>query len=270
MPYARLSLLRGKSPDYLRALSDSLHRALVETFDVPAEDRFQIIHQHDPGELIFDPTYLGGPRSDDFVLIAITAGKPRSAEVKRAFYRRLVERLEQSPGIRPEDVMIVITTTSAEDWSFSKGEIASAVAPWALPAMKTAPNPGAMTIHRSGENLTRSPDGVSTAPMLVEPLLDGSRDGEPTAIRAMLDPGTLTHWHAHPRGQLLYVLSGTGLVQSEGGPIITVRQGDSVWFAPGERHWHGAAPDDSFSYVSVQAVQDGRAVDWFGPVEKTP
>lgn len=270
MPYVRMSLLKGKSPDYLRALSDNVHGALVETFDVPADDRFQVIHQHEPGELIFDPTYLGGPRSDGFVLIAITAGKPRAPEVKKAFYRRAVERLGQSPGIRPEDVMIVINTTSAEDWSFSRGEIASAGTAWALPTATGASNPERMTIRRSGERLTRSPAGVSTAPMQVEPLLDGSRDGENTAMRATLDPGTITNWHAHPRGQLLYVLSGTGLVQSEGGPTVTVRQGDSVWFAPGERHWHGAAPDDSFSYISIQAVQDGRAVDWFEPVEMRP
>ena len=270
MPYIRMSLLRGKSPDYLRALSDNVHRALVETFDVPADDRFQIIHQHEPGELIFDPTYLGGPRSDDFVMIAITAGKPRSTEVKKALYKRVVERLRQSPGIRPEDVMIVITTTSAEDWSFSRGEAISDGSSWARPAMNGASNPERMTIHRSGERLTRSPAGVSTAPMQVEPLLDGSHDGENTAMRAMLDPGTITNWHTHPRGQLLYVLSGTGLVQADGGPIITVRQGDSVWFAPGERHWHGAAPDDGFSYISIQAVQDGRAVDWFESVETRP
>ncbi|MGO4574154.1 cupin domain-containing protein [Microvirga sp. 2TAF3] len=134
--------------------------------------------------------------------------------------------------------------------------------------MNSAPNPGKMTVRRPGEKLTRSPDGLSTTPMQVEPLLDGSRNGENTAMRAMLDPGTIANWHAHPRGQLLYVLSGTGIVQADGGPIITVHEGDSVWFDPGERHWHGATRDDSFSYISIQAVQGGRAVDWFEPVEK--
>jgi phenylpyruvate tautomerase PptA (4-oxalocrotonate tautomerase family) len=122
MPFVRISLLRGKTPAYLQALSETVHRALTETFDVPAADRFQAIHQHEPGELIFDRTYLGGPRSDDFVLIAITAGKTRSAAVKKAFYRRVVELLGQSPGVRPEDVMIVVTTTSPDEWSFSRGE----------------------------------------------------------------------------------------------------------------------------------------------------
>ena len=128
MPFARISLLRGKSPAHLRALADNVHRAMVEAYDVPADDRFQIIHQHEPDELIFDRHYLGGPRSDDFVLIAITAGRPRSTEVKKAFYRRLVDLLAEAPGLRPEDVMVVISTTEREDWSFASG-IASMIEP---------------------------------------------------------------------------------------------------------------------------------------------
>ena len=122
MPFTRISLLRGKSPDYLRAISDSLHKALVEAFDVPPDDRFQLIHQHEPGELIFDRNYLGGPRSDDFILFAITAGRPRTTETKQAFYTRLAALLAEAPGVRSEDVMAVITTTSPEDWSFSGGK----------------------------------------------------------------------------------------------------------------------------------------------------
>ncbi|WP_248795755.1 tautomerase family protein [Pseudomonas sp. MWU13-2105] len=121
MPFARISLHRGKSPEYLRQLSEELHEALVETFEVPASDRFQVIHQHEVGELIFDRDYLGGPRSEDFVLIAITAGRIRDTETKQRFYRRLVERLSVAPGIDPEDVMVVITTTQAQEWSFAGG-----------------------------------------------------------------------------------------------------------------------------------------------------
>ena len=121
MPYARISLRKGKPPEYLAALSDSLHRALVETFEVPEDDRFQVFHQHEPGELVYDPHYLGGPRSDDYVLIAITAGRPREAQTKHAFYRRLADLLEASPGIRSEGVMVVITTVRPEDWSFGNG-----------------------------------------------------------------------------------------------------------------------------------------------------
>lgn len=121
MPFCRISLQRGQSPEYLKALSDSLHQALVDTFEVPADDRFQAIHQHAPGELVFDPHYLGGPRSGNFILIAVTAGRQRSRATKQAFYRRLADLLAEAPGIRPQDVMVVINTTEAEDWSFGNG-----------------------------------------------------------------------------------------------------------------------------------------------------
>ncbi|MGO7155437.1 tautomerase family protein [Rhizobium leguminosarum] len=121
MPLVRISLRKGKSPDYLMALADNIQRALVETFDVPENDRFQAIHQHDERELIFDRSYLAGPRSDDFVYISITIGRPRTGEMKAALYRRLADLLAQSPGLRPEDVMIVISTSTPEDWSFGNG-----------------------------------------------------------------------------------------------------------------------------------------------------
>ncbi|WP_307729872.1 tautomerase family protein [Duganella sp. sic0402] len=124
---SRISLLRGKPPEYLRALADGLQRAMELAFNVPQNDRFQLIHQHAPHELIFDRHYEGGPRSDDFVLIAITVGKPRSAAVKQAFYRQLVEELAAAPGIAPEDVMVVITSSQGEDWSFAGGRPAASL-----------------------------------------------------------------------------------------------------------------------------------------------
>jgi phenylpyruvate tautomerase PptA (4-oxalocrotonate tautomerase family) len=121
MPVTRISLLRGKSPDYIATLSETFHRAMVETFDVPVADRFHVVHQCAPGELIFDRNYFGGPRSDDYVFFDVTIGKPRNAEVKQAFYRRVVELLAETLDVRPADVMIVITTSEREDWSFSNG-----------------------------------------------------------------------------------------------------------------------------------------------------
>nr|WP_297355223.1 tautomerase family protein [uncultured Caldimonas sp.] len=121
MPYARISLLKGKPKAYLQAVSASLQRALVETFQVPEGDQFQVFHQLEHEELVFDRHYLGGPRSDDFLLIAITAGRPRDTATKRAFYRCLVQRLAESPGIQGRDVMVVINTTGLDDWSFGDG-----------------------------------------------------------------------------------------------------------------------------------------------------
>ncbi|MGO7214420.1 cupin domain-containing protein [Rhizobium ruizarguesonis] len=130
----------------------------------------------------------------------------------------------------------------------------------------SASNPTTMTVKRPGRAI-RSPEGVATSPFWVEMLLEGSADGENTAMRATLEPGTITRWHTHPRGQLLYALSGYGLAQNEGGPVETLRAGDAVWFAPGERHWHGAASDSPFSYISIQPVENGSIVEWLQPVE---
>ncbi|MFP5512920.1 MAG: tautomerase family protein [Alphaproteobacteria bacterium] len=125
MPFTRISLLAGKSPAYLAAVSYSLDRAFVDCFDVPERDRFAAIHQHQPCELIFDRTYGGGPRSDDYIVFHITTGKARSPETKARFYRRLVENLAASPGVRPEDVMVVIAQSGSDDWSFASGLSAS-------------------------------------------------------------------------------------------------------------------------------------------------
>jgi quercetin dioxygenase-like cupin family protein len=129
-------------------------------------------------------------------------------------------------------------------------------------------NPDRMTVRRPG-NAVRSPQGAATAPFWVEMLLEGSADGENTAMRASLDPGTITNWHTHPRGQLLYVLAGKGLAQRDGGHVEELRTADAVWFAAGEKHWHGAAGDSTFSYISIQAAEAGRFVDWLEPVEIT-
>ncbi|OWO92708.1 tautomerase family protein [Rhizobium esperanzae] len=139
MPFVRISLRKGKSQEYLAVLADNVQRALVETFDVPENDRFQAIHQHDENELIFDRSYLAGPRSDGFVYISITIGRPRTAEMKAALYRRLAELLAQSPGLRPEDVMIVISTSAPEDWSFGAGIAQMTDPDWRLRAVEKRP-----------------------------------------------------------------------------------------------------------------------------------
>ncbi len=125
MPFTRISLKEGKSPAYLRAVADSLDRALVDAFEVPENDRFVAIHQYRDGELIFDRNYRGGPRSDDFILFHITTGRMRPAETTARFFRRLVDNLQAAPGVRPEDVMIVIANSTLDDWSFAAGHPAS-------------------------------------------------------------------------------------------------------------------------------------------------
>lgn len=76
------------------------------------------------------------------------------------------------------------------------------------------------------------------------------------------EPGARTAWHTHPKGQLLLVLGGVGWVQVEGQPRQTIRAGDTVWFEPNEKHWHGATADNAMSHVAIQEAQDGSPVDW--------
>ena len=128
-------------------------------------------------------------------------------------------------------------------------------------------HPPEMTIQRVGTGTMDGPAGISNALFRVQTLLSSQTDGEMTAMRAFFMPGGITHWHSHPLGQLLFVVDGAGLVQRDGGKITEVRAGDSVWFAPDERHWHGATPAGPFSYVSVQPTKDGTAVRWHEPVE---
>lgn len=121
MPVVRVSLRKGKSAEFLRQVSSSIHQAMVEAFDVPEADCFQLFHQHEAEEIVYDRNYLGGPRSENYLLVAVTAGKERSSETKRRFYRALVDRLSKSPGIATHDVMVVLSTTKGEDWSFANG-----------------------------------------------------------------------------------------------------------------------------------------------------
>lgn len=134
-----------------------------------------------------------------------------------------------------------------------------------LPEMNTACSP-AMVIVRDGVGIAPAPEVIASGPFRVQMLLSSKTEGEMTAMRAFVNAGVITRWHSHPRGQLLFVLDGLGLVQRDGGDVIEVCAGDCVWFAPGERHWHGAAPASPFGYISVQPVKDGTAVHWMEAV----
>lgn len=122
--------------------------------------------------------------------------------------------------------------------------------------------PKTMTIIRAGSGVTRVPEGMMTGPFLLQPLLSSQTEGEMTAMRVFAEPGVISHWHSHPRGQILFVLDGVGLAQCEGGEITELRAGDSIWFPANERHWHGAASTSPFSYLSVQPVKNGSAAHW--------
>jgi 4-oxalocrotonate tautomerase len=121
MPLVRIALRKGKSPAYRRAISDSIHRAMVETIKIPEQDRFQIVTEHDDAGLIYDPAYLGISRSDNVVLIQITLSAGRTVDVRKALFARIAQLLRESPGVRPEDVFVNLVEVSKENWSFGNG-----------------------------------------------------------------------------------------------------------------------------------------------------
>lgn len=120
MPLLRFDLVEGRSPDELRALLDAAHEAMVQAFQVPVRDRYQIVHQHEPAHLIVEDTGLGIPRTDARVVIQVTT-RPRSRAMKEAFYRLLCESLQARCGIDPTDVVVSMVSNTDEDWSFGHG-----------------------------------------------------------------------------------------------------------------------------------------------------
>ncbi len=121
MPLVRISLRRGKSASYRQAIVDSVYRAMREAFNVPENDRFTIVSEHDEADFDFSTNYLGIARSSDLVVIQITANNTRTVEQKKAFFARACELLGANPGLRPEDVFINLIEVAKENWSFGMG-----------------------------------------------------------------------------------------------------------------------------------------------------
>jgi len=121
MPLTRVSLRRGKPVAYRQAILDGLYEAMRETFNVPQDDFFMLVTEHDAADFWCSPTYLGVTRSDDLVVIEITVNNTRTLAQKKALYRRIVEKLTENPGVRPEDVFINLVETLPENWSLGHG-----------------------------------------------------------------------------------------------------------------------------------------------------
>jgi quercetin dioxygenase-like cupin family protein len=124
-----------------------------------------------------------------------------------------------------------------------------------------------MEIIRAGSTVSgKGPGDWFTGAVRIDPLFNRFDSERVQGAAVTFEPGARTAWHTHPLGQTLVVTSGAGRVQRWDGPIEEIRPGDVVWFAPGEKHWHGAAPDTAMTHIAVQEVQDGRAVDWMEKV----
>ncbi|ARJ75276.1 tautomerase family protein [Bacillus velezensis] len=121
MPLLRFDVIEGRDDAALKKLLDTAHYAMVKAFDVPVTDRYQIVHQHRPHELIIEDTGLGFKRSKDLVIISIVS-KSRTEHQKETLYQLMADQLKTECGISPEDVMISITENGNADWSFGLGE----------------------------------------------------------------------------------------------------------------------------------------------------
>jgi|GEM_PF-91369 len=121
MPLVRITHAAGKPQAYRRAIADGVHAALVETLNVPADDRFQIVTEQTTDGLIYDNQFLGIHRSNEAVFVQVFLRHGRSTAMKQDFYRRVAEKLTANPGLPANDVLIVLTENGLDDWSFGQG-----------------------------------------------------------------------------------------------------------------------------------------------------
>ncbi len=124
-----------------------------------------------------------------------------------------------------------------------------------------------MEIKRSGSQPSgKGLDAWFTGTVRIDPLFGATAPARADGNAVTFEPGARTAWHTHPLGQVLIVTAGSGRVQRAGGPIEEIHPGDVVWFKPGEKHWHGAAPTTAMTHIAIQEALDGKAVDWMEQV----
>ena len=124
-----------------------------------------------------------------------------------------------------------------------------------------------MEIWQNGSRPSRQgPADWFTGKVRIDPLVDAEAPARASSAIVTFEPGARTAWHTHPLGQTLIVTAGCGRAQREGGPIEEIRPGDVVWFAPGEKHWHGASPTTAMTHIAIQENLDGKVVDWMEKV----
>ncbi len=121
-----------------------------------------------------------------------------------------------------------------------------------------------MDIKRNGTQASiTGPADWFTGAVRIDPLLfTAQAPARVTSGAVTFEPGARTAWHTHPLGQTLIVTAGCGCVQLDGGPVREIRPGDTVWIAPDERHWHGAAPATTMTHIAIQEMLDGSNVTW--------
>jgi quercetin dioxygenase-like cupin family protein len=124
-----------------------------------------------------------------------------------------------------------------------------------------------MEIKRVGSQASRKgPGEYFTGTVRIDPLFEAAEPARVRGASVTFEPGARTAWHTHPLGQTLIVTAGCGRAQRWGGAIEEIRAGDVVWFPPGEKHWHGAAPTTAMTHIAIQEQLDGKAVEWMEQV----
>ncbi len=124
-----------------------------------------------------------------------------------------------------------------------------------------------MNIQRAGtQPSAKGPPDWFTGTVRIDSPFKGTDASRVTGATVSFEPAARTAWHTHPLGQTLIVLTGCGWVQRWGEPVEEIRPGDIVWFAPGEKHWHGASPTTAMSHIAIQEALEGKAVDWMEKV----
>jgi quercetin dioxygenase-like cupin family protein len=124
-----------------------------------------------------------------------------------------------------------------------------------------------MEIKRAGSQPSgKGPAEFFTGTVRIDPLFQANDPSHVLGSSVTFEPRARTAWHTHPLGQTLIVTAGCGRVQRWGGPIEEIRPGDVVSIAPGEKHWHGAAPATAMTHIAIVEQLDGRAVDWMEKV----
>ena len=124
-----------------------------------------------------------------------------------------------------------------------------------------------MEIKKCGSQPSvKGPEDWFTGTVRIDPLFDRTEPARVSGASVTFEPGARTAWHTHPLGQTLIVTAGLGWVQKEGEAVQEIRPGDVVWFAPGEKHWHGASAATAMTHIAIQEKLDGKAVDWMEKV----
>ena len=120
-----------------------------------------------------------------------------------------------------------------------------------------------MEIKRAGSRPSgKGPADYFTGTVRIDPLFEAPEPARVRGASVTFEPGARTAWHTHPLGQTLIVTAGAGLVQRWGGAVEEIRPGDVVWFAPDEKHWHGATPTTAMTHLAIQEALNGSPVDW--------